>query len=294
MMISSLLTMANNALLYNGKTLASAPRQDVNAANETSLTEDYVYLSDSVEETEETPSILASTDKFTESLIARLKETGLSGSANLETLAAAAEAANQVVAAVSEKDGALAANQMKALILQNASGEDPEGSIAKAVETYAAAVTLEAATEKAAKEKEEKEEEEEEEAAAALIEEEIAKKTEEKIAREAERKAAATAETAEGEAAVVEEKSADIVAAIRSAVEEIENLSLVKGEASLGIDSVLSIFTKVKAEIGQTADGKFAAATENVDGYGQNVFQSNRAFYGSGHPNPGSLLSLRV
>jgi hypothetical protein len=296
-MISSLLTMANNALIYNGRSITPSLRQHDTYVNEVNRQEENVYLADSVEEKKETPEVLSSKNKFTASLEARYKETGLTGSDSAERIVQLADAAQKAVQAVDDEEGSLASNQLKALILTTASGTDPEGTLTKAVQSFVAAKSLELAAESREKKAEE---EKKANSSPTVTKEEVAKKAEEKIEKEASKESEKVANDKGSKND--DSEPVDIVATIKTALESIEDLSLGTEKANLGIANILPIINKVKADLPKTAEsvtqsGLTATLDQTKALQNQSYYQGTLngfGAYASKYPTPGSLVSHRI
>ena len=302
-MLSSILTMAHNALLYSGRALAPSHQQSVPLVGSSAEEEENLYLIEAVEEKEGSSESLSSTDKFKESLIALLKENGLSRSKGPAEIARAAEAAQAVVDAVKETDGSEAASRMKAVILTSASGENAEGLLAAAVESYVAGKAIELATESNNKTRELQEEKKkkDEELRLKASREEIAKKAEEKVEREAEQRVAEEAGKTERDAQIAkEEDKIDLVATIKSTIEDVKRLAFGSDDVTMGVSELIPILNKVKADLAQGVGTNFSdyKALEEEQTEAQNNYYQKASgrflAYGARQPAPGSLLSLRV
>ncbi|MDR2351934.1 MAG: hypothetical protein LBF22_02025 [Deltaproteobacteria bacterium] len=136
-MISSILTLANNALLYSGKSTVNhakygfVPVEEVNPKSEEEKS--VSTKPQSIEEVQGNSNV---TKNFEESLKRHLKETGLTGPEAKERIAELTKEANQLVSEVRSEEGTLEANRLMASILTYTTGTDPESSLNAAVEAF--------------------------------------------------------------------------------------------------------------------------------------------------------------
>ncbi|MDR2353365.1 MAG: hypothetical protein LBF22_09455 [Deltaproteobacteria bacterium] len=126
-MISSILTYANNALLYNGSLLAS--RSQVTPVVAIAEKKEEKTLIESQNSNETSKGI---SSNFSLSYSQRLKETGLTTNSST-TLVTVTEAALQIADEINKTKGTEEANRFMAKVLTLASGKDPVGSFQLAV-----------------------------------------------------------------------------------------------------------------------------------------------------------------
>jgi hypothetical protein len=296
-MISSLLTMANNALLYNTCKIPQYLKENL-------LRESQEEDSLLIQAKEESSSVSeSSSDKFRESLIESLKENGLTSSQGVEKIKIAAETAQAIVTSVKENEGSSVANQFKALILTKAQSSDAEGLLSAVVENFVAGTAIQMATESNETTRKALEEQKERTAELKLkaSKDEIAKKAEEKIEKSVEEKVVAASDKAVKEEEIaLEEESIDLVATIKSTIEDVKKMAFGSDDVTVAVQDIIQILNKVKADLGQNKLSSFSNydieeeltslrnlnfAQTSVTGFGA---------YASRSPMPGSLLSLTV
>jgi hypothetical protein len=316
-MITSLLSMANNALCSSHYKLAR-PSASVSSAG------GIPYDEEQAAETQAAPlqtsSAASSEDRFAASLAARLRETGLTGPEAPEKIAEVTAQAQETVSRIRREEGAAEANRAKALILTAADAGNASQVIAGV--TAGGAPAPAGGPPPAASEEEEEEDEnhngipdDEEEAdelygvAAAATEAEEAGEDEETAAEDlkasvaspsadsvASRAGEKVADEAEAEAASAPPPPppqsggpAEAYSAVKSALDEIEAFAPSVSKEAGGID----LFTLVNKA------GAAVAARTPASGFGAYAEASvtpkaYQAAYSGRLPNPGSLLSVRV
>jgi hypothetical protein len=138
-MISSILTCANNALLWSGG-LASARAKFAEPAKPAAEQRVEVISAaaqrpESAEERQAENSVLKN---FEKSLSERLRVTGLTGPESARKISELTKEASERVREVQREHGASEANRLMAEVLTQAFGENPGGSAAQALSAFSA------------------------------------------------------------------------------------------------------------------------------------------------------------
>ncbi|MDR1167026.1 MAG: hypothetical protein LBO66_14380 [Deltaproteobacteria bacterium] len=219
-MISSILNLANQTLLYNGS-LASTRRAPLSPIGEVGARDEERVTLQVADETSLSFGAASPGDKFTESLAARLRETGLAGPGAETRAIAIAAAAGAVINEVKEENGPAAANRLKAEIMREASGQESDGQIGAIVGAFLGSLANpNEATSRGFREREEKNQQSD------AAPDKVAAKARHKLENEARREA--LAESAGTVAGDDDDKAGDgesvaaVSSAIRSALGEIQ------------------------------------------------------------------------
>ncbi|MDR3152964.1 MAG: hypothetical protein LBW85_01520 [Deltaproteobacteria bacterium] len=266
-MISSLLSLANNALAGSPYRAFARPAAPVGAAS--------YYDEKEAKEAESNarrPTGPASAeDRFSGSLAARLKETGLTGPESAERIARVTAQAREVISRIRREDGIAESNRAKAQILSSATAENAEavlGAVASGTSGFKAG-PAEAA-------------------------EEIAARAAEKLAAEEAAEAAEKADEGNEEAAVslsgAGPASGGAAAAVLAAISETGGAFPEAARADAGT-GFISLVRKAEAGEAPQAAAGFAAGRGDADAAIPRAYQ---AAYANRLPNPGSLLSVRI
>ncbi|MDR2338647.1 MAG: hypothetical protein LBF40_00685 [Deltaproteobacteria bacterium] len=295
-MISSIITLANNALLYNGVLAANQARYGYQSAGAAQRTEAEKYQEskpDSIEEAKKKKISLS--EKFEESLAARLKETGLTGPEASQRIAELTQDASVRVQEVRKEQGDQEANRLMAEILTQASGTDAAQSVAQSL-AYATADTKKAGFKDDGQ----------------PSSEEIAKRTTKKLERKIAQTQPAAGEEKPGDSAKALEGSTNVFLSVKAAVEDLK-LSSPDAE-SPSVTEFLSLVQKVKADLALTeppnyaieaAVGSATAQTLSIAYPGAKGGVNGRttqhglgsvvpSAYKQGYPHSGSLVSVTV
>lgn len=267
MIIGSLLTMANNALLYSGRTLLPPQNVTEDSSSDNLLIqaeESEDVLSYPVEIETESYNTTSTSSRFVESLKSRLKETGLSGEKNAAELDRITQAAENLVNKVDSTQGSLEANRLKATILLNAQGDASDGALTIAVASYTVQKLQETQENKSDK-KDDRE----------VTKDEIAHKVADKAAEEVEKEASIASETSINNASNLQgTDKVDIPGTIRATLQELQSEGL---DASIFTEDLIPIINKVQGQI----QNNFKVQ----DSYSKSYYRA---------PDLGSLFSVRV
>ncbi|MDR1038541.1 MAG: hypothetical protein LBT40_18825 [Deltaproteobacteria bacterium] len=319
-MISSLLSMANNALIYTHKPVTRAGGASPPINGPSYQDEREVRESESRYVGETRPA--AQEDRFSESLASRLRETGLTGPDSAERIAAVTDQAREVVSQIRREDGAAEANRAMAQILTEASADNAEEVIA-AVASGQGAGELAMASQSSSSPARSagarpagpppggpppaaaEDDEDDEETLAEYLERLREESLEEEAAKTAEDLKESVASTSADEVAgLAADRIADELAtssavppappraetaasAVRSALDEIEAFAPQAAKADVE-GKFFSMVNKAQAQ---------SAGAYGSSGYGaaqSSVPPAYQAAYSGRVPNPGSLLSVRV
>ncbi|MDR2613461.1 MAG: hypothetical protein LBG06_11830 [Deltaproteobacteria bacterium] len=281
-MISSLLSMANNALSYSYKPVS---RPGAPPASGAAYQEDREIRGSEARGPRESDGAGLRQDRFSESLAGRLKETGLSGPEAPARIAEVTAKAQEIVSRIRAEEGAAAANSAKARILTAVSAENADAVLAGVAAGAAPrAVSRPLPGEGAAPgQQAAKTAEDLKESAAAPSAEEIARRAADRLADEAADAADSPPPAGTGERGAA--------SAVRSALDEIEAFSPAAAEAEA--DAGLGFFSLVnKAE----AAGAARIPSPGL-GFPAEAGAAPRAYqaaYQNRLPGPGSLFSVRV
>jgi hypothetical protein len=278
-MISSILSMANNALIYGhrpvaARTGAAAPADGFSYREEQEVRETETSSVESRQPAQE--------DRFTASLAARLRETGVTGPDGAERIARVTSQAREIVSQIRREDGQAEANQAMAQILTTATGENADvvlAGIAAARPAPSASKPL-PGEEGVPAETAEMTPEDLKASVSTPSDEEIARRAADKVADKA-----AEAQASPPPRPVTE----NAASAVRTALDEMEAFAPAAAKADVE-RNFMSLVNKAEAA------GAYQAAPANGQ-YAQFASSAPRAYqaaYSANRPGPGSLLSVRV
>jgi hypothetical protein len=288
-MISSLLSMANNALIYTHKPVARAGGAVPPVNGPSYQDEQEVRENESRHVSETRPA--AQEDRFSESLASRLRETGLTGPDSSGKIGEVTAKAREVVSQIRREDGASEANRAMAQILTSATGENADAVLSGIAARHSVPTQ--------GKNPLPGEEEIPEETASRTpqdLQESAAEPSADEVARRA---ADLAAEKAAKSQAVPPASSGtrDTASAVRSALDEIEAFSPQAAKADAE-GKFFSMVNKAEAQgVAAAASSYGAYGSGGYGAYGQpgsSVPPAYQAAYSGRLPNPGSLLSVRV
>ncbi|MDR2405942.1 MAG: hypothetical protein LBE27_06190 [Deltaproteobacteria bacterium] len=136
-MINSILTLANNALLYSGKLTANHARYGFQPVEEVNpKSDEEKSVSTKPQSAEELQGKTSVSKNFEESLANHLKQTGLTGPEATQRIAELTKEANLKVKEVRREQGDYEANRLMASILTRTTGADPDESLSAAVDSF--------------------------------------------------------------------------------------------------------------------------------------------------------------
>jgi hypothetical protein len=281
-MISSILTMANNALIYNYKPVSRAGGAAPPPGN-VSYREEQETRGTETRDFKENGAA-GRADRFSDSLATRLRETGLTGPDASSRIAQVTSQAREVVSQIRREEGAAEATRAMAQILTTVTGENADVALSAVASSRPApsAGNQQAPADEIPEETAERTPEDLKESVSAPSAEEIARRAADRVADQAARSQAKATAGSETEGAA---------SAVRSALDEIEAFS--PDVAKAGAER--QFFSMVNK-----AEAQEAVSSGRASSYGPYGFQSEgsapRAYQVAfaGRLNPGSLFSVRV